>query len=315
MKVEDIKTICVVGAGFMGHGIAQTFAQKGYRVNMTTRREETLQQAQVKIKANVERMTENGLMSQDEARAVSSNLNATTDRAEAVKNADFVIETLKEDPNLKKQIFSEINGLCPKHAIFATNTSSISIADLAPSTGRADRFVGMHWWNPPHLMPLVEVFKGPQTSYEFAQITLELVNRLGRVPVTCKDNPGFLGVRIQAAILLESIRILEEGIASAEDIDTAVRMTLGLRLPIMGPLQIIDLGGMDTFYYAYDYLGKHLADRFIPPSLLKNNAEQGKLGIKTGEGFHSYTPEKIQEIVKKRDKWLIERVKEIYQQR
>jgi len=315
MKVEDIKTICVVGAGFMGHGIAQTFAQKGYQVNMTTRREETLQGALSKIKANVERMTESGLMSQDEARAVSSNLNATNDRAAAVKNADFIIETLKEDPPLKKQIFSEIKGLCPKHAIFATNTSSISIADLAPSTGRADRFVGMHWWNPPHLMPLVEVVKGPQTSDEFAQVAIDLVKRLGRIPVTCKDNPGFLGVRIQAAVILESIRILEEGIASAEDIDTAVKLTLGLRLPITGPLQIVDLGGMDTFYYAYDYLGKHLADRFIPPSQLKNNAEQGKLGIKTGEGFYSYTPEKIQEIVKKRDKWLIEKVKEIYQQK
>lgn len=315
MKAEDIKTVSVIGAGLMGHGIAQTFAQAGYQVNLTTRREETLRGALNKIRANVERMVENGLLSRDKAEAVFLNLKATNNRAEAVKDADFVIETVKEDPELKKELLSEIGAICPSHTIFATNTSSISLAELAPVTKRGDRFVGMHWWNPPDLMPLVEVLKGTESSDETVQLTVELTRRLGKVPVICKDNPGGLGVRIQAAVILESTRILDEGLASAEDIDTAVKLTLGLRLPVIGPLRIVDLGGMDTFFYAYDHLYKKLGERFKPPNILRRNAEEGKLGLKTNEGFYFYTPEKAEALAKERNRWLMRRAKEITEQK
>jgi len=307
--VEDIKIIVVVGAGIMGHGIAQVCAQAGYETKIVRRRPELLKQALDAIWANLQLLMERGVITSREADETLSRIKCETSLAEAVKDADFVIEAVTEDLNVKKNLFKELDILCQKHTVLATNTSSFSITEIASATNRQDKVVGTHWWNPPYLMPLVEVVKGERTSEETVKIARELMVRLGKVPVVCKDSPGFLGVRLQAALVIEAISMLEEGLATAEDIDTAVKMTLGFRLPILGPLQTVDLGGMDTFLYAYDYLYKTLGEKFKPPNLLRRKVELGELGIKTGKGFYDYKGKDIESIIKSRDEWLIEQLK------
>lgn len=310
MAIEDVKKIAVIGAGIMGHGITQVCAQAGYETSLTRKRVELLEEAIKEIKFNLKTFSEKGIIDQNEIEKILSRIRCETNVEEAVKNADFVIEAVVENMDVKKSIFKELDKLCPEHTILATNTSSFSITEIASVTGRPEKVVGMHWWNPPYLMPLIEIVKGQHTSLETIKITKQLVQNLKKMPVVCKDSPGFLGVRLQAAIVIEAISMLEEGLASAEDIDTAVKMTLGLRLPILGPLEIVDLGGMDTFLYAYDYLHKTLGEKFRPPGMLRRKVESKELGIKTGKGFYDYTGKSVASIIKRRNEWLIKQLKE-----
>jgi len=309
MVAKGIQKVAVVGAGIMGHGIAQVCAQAGYKTSIVRRRPELLQQALDEIKSNLQVLVEKDVITRKEVDEALSGIRCETSLAEAVRDADFVIEAVTEDLNLKKNLFKELDALCPKHTILATNTSSFSITEIASATTRQDKVVGTHWWNPPYLMPLVEIVQGKRTSDETVSTTKDFIAKLGKVPVICKDSPGFLGVRLQAALVIEAVSMLEEGLATAEDIDTAVKMTLGLRLPILGPLETVDLGGMDTFLYAYDYLYKTLGEKFKPPNLLKRKVELGELGIKTGKGFYDYKGKDIKSIIKRRDEWLIEQLK------
>ncbi|NHV97679.1 MAG: 3-hydroxyacyl-CoA dehydrogenase family protein [Thaumarchaeota archaeon] len=309
------KKVVVVGAGIMGPGIAQVCAQAGHETSIIRRRPALLQQTVEAIKSNLQMLINNGLISSQEASETLRRIKAETDLAEAAREADFIIEAIPEDMAAKKALFKELDQLCSSQTILASNTSSFSITEIASVTTRPDRVVGTHWWNPPHLMPLVEIIKGRQTSDETIKITKDFVAALGKIPVVCKDSPGFLGVRLQAALVLEAIRMLEEGLATAEDIDMAVKLTLGLRLPILGPLEIVDLGGMDTFLYAYSYLYNTLGERFKLPQLLKHKVESNELGIKTGKGFYTYTNEQIEAIVRRRDQWLIEQLKKLQSQR
>jgi 3-hydroxyacyl-CoA dehydrogenase len=309
MVAKGIQKVAVVGAGIMGHGIAQVCAQAGYETRIVRRRPELLQQALDEIKSNLQVLIENGIITSEEAAEALRRIKCETELAEAVKDADLVIEAVTEDMNVKKSLFKELDALCPKHAILATNTSSFSITEIASATTRQDKVVGTHWWNPPYLMPLVEIVKGKHTSDETVNTTKDFIAKLGKVPVICKDSPGFLGVRLQAALVIEAVSMLEEGLATAEDIDTAVKMTLGLRLPILGPLETVDLGGMDTFLYAYDYLYKTLGEKFKPPNLLRHKVELGDLGIKTGKGFYDYKGKSVESIIRRRDEWLIGQLK------
>lgn len=309
------KKVVVVGAGIMGPGIALVCAQAGHHTSILRRRPELLQQTIEAIKSNLQMLIDNGLISSQEASETLKRIEAKTDLAEAVKEADFVIEAIPEDMVAKKSLFKELDRLCSSQTILASNTSSFSITEIASVTNRPDRVVGTHWWNPPHLMPLVEIVKGKQTSEETVRIAKEFVSGLGKIPVVCKDSPGFLGVRLQAALVLEAIRMLEEGLATAEDIDMAVKLTLGLRLPILGPLEIVDLGGVDTFLYAYSYLYDTLGERFKLPQLLRRKVESNELGIKTGKGFYEYTKEQIEAKIRRRDQWLIEQLKKLQAQR
>ncbi|MEM3628339.1 MAG: 3-hydroxyacyl-CoA dehydrogenase family protein [Candidatus Bathyarchaeia archaeon] len=308
-KELGIQKVAVIGAGIMGHGIAQTCALSGYRTVITRRHRELFKETYDQIKSNLKILVDNGMITLNDAEKALSRIEFKETISEAAKDADFVIEAVIEDMDLKKGVFKELDDVCPKHTILASNTSSFSITELASVTSRPDKVVGTHWWNPPHLMPLVEIVKGKQTSQKTVEITKELIKNLGKVPVVCKDSPGFLGVRLQAALVIEAISMLEQGVATAEDIDTAVKMTLGLRLPILGPLEIVDLGGLDTFLYAYTYLYNTLGEKFKPPTLLKRKVEMNELGIKTGKGFYDYTGKSIKEIIKRRDEWLIEQLK------
>jgi len=304
-----IKKITVIGAGIMGHGIAQVCALAGYETMVTDKRKEIFKVAYDRIKSNLEIFVENGVIISEDVNDTLSKINFVESVADAAKDADFVIEAATENMTIKKEVFKELDGICPEHTIFASNTSSFSIAEIASVTNRQDRVVGTHWWNPPHIMPLVEIVKGRYTSDETVAITKELIRKLGKVPVVCKDSPGFLGVRLQAALVIEAISMLEEGLASAEDIDMTVKMTLGFRVPILGPLEIVDLGGMDTFLYAYDYLYKTLGEKFKPPNLLRRKVELGDLGIKTGKGFYDYKDKSVESIIRRRDEWLIGQLK------
>lgn len=309
MENLNIRKIAVIGAGIMGNGIAQTCALAGYRTTVTRKRKELFKETYERIKFSLETLIEKGIITKDDSDAALSNLEFKDNILEAARDADFVIESVVENMDVKKGIMKELDEICPGHTIIATNTSSFSITELASVTNRQDKVVGMHWWNPPHLMPLVEVVKGKNTSLETVNVTKNLALHLGKVPVICKDSPGFIGVRLQAALVIEAIKMLEEGLATAEDIDTAVKMTLGLRLPILGPLEIVDLGGMDTFLYAYDYLYSALGEKFKPPNLLRSKVESGELGIKTGKGFYNYEGRSIEAVLKRRDEWLIEQLK------
>jgi len=310
MKMEDIMQITVVGSGIMGHGIAHVCAQAGYQVTMVDIKQEILQLAIEKIKAELETLARNHVITKEHIEATLRRINYTTILRDTVESTDFVIEAVKEDIDLKKQIFKELDEHCPKHTILATNTSSFRITELASAINREDKVVGMHWWNPPYLMPLVEIIKGDKTSPETVELATRVTTKLGKKPVVCKDSPGFIGVRLQAAVFIEAISMLEQGLASAEDIDTAVKMTLGIRLPVIGPLETVDLGGLDTFLYAYDYLHRKLGDKFQSPDLLRQHVEEGKLGLKTGKGFYEYTTESSEALIKRRDEWILQHLKE-----
>jgi len=309
MEKEPVKKIVVIGTGIMGCGIAQVCAQAGYKTSITRKRIQLLQKAINEIKSNLQLLMENDVITKDEADDTLLNIDYKKSLTEVAKDADFVIEAVVENIELKKNIFKGLDTICPKHTIFATNTSSFSITDIASATNRQDKVVGMHWWNPPYLMPLVEIIKGEQTSSETINMIKELITRLGKVPVLCKDSPGFLGVRLQAALVIEAISILEERVASVEDVDMAVKMSLGFRVPILGPLETVDLGGMDTFFYAYNYLHKMLGERFRPPELLRHKMDKGDLGIKTGRGFYDYEGKSVESIKRQRDEWIITQLK------
>ncbi|MDH5816422.1 MAG: 3-hydroxyacyl-CoA dehydrogenase family protein [Candidatus Nezhaarchaeota archaeon] len=310
MKRINIKKVAVLGAGTMGHGIAQVCAQSGYETVMVDIKPEILVRALNNIRKNLEILVRKSLIRQDDIEKIVSRITTELSVSKAVKDVDLVIEAVVENFEVKKRVFKEVDDNAPSHAILSTNTSTISITELAKVTQRPQMVLGMHFWNPPHLMPLVEIVKTEYTLDEIVEAARTFVEGLGKVPVVCrKETPGYLGVRLQAAIVLEAIRMLEEGVASVEDIDTAVKMTLGLRYPLFGPLQVVDLGGVDIFYNAYEYLyAMTKEERFKPPKTLKELVEKGKLGIKSYEGFYKYTPEQVEGIVKLRDEWLIDQL-------
>jgi 3-hydroxybutyryl-CoA dehydrogenase len=306
----ETKKVVVLGAGTMGHGIAHVCARSGYETVMVDIKPEILARALDNIRKELELFVNKGLINRQEIEDIMSRISTELSIAKAVKDADFVIESVVEDFETKKSVFKEVDENAPFHAIIGTNTSTISIIELAKVTRRRQMVLGVHFWNPPHLMPLVEIVKTEFTSDEVIGATRKFIERIGKIPVLCKETPGYLGVRLQAAIFLEAVRMLEEGVASAEDIDTAVKMTLGLRYPMLGPLEVADLGGVDVFYHAINYLySVTKEERLKPPKTLKEMVEKGKLGIKTYEGFYKYTPEQVEKIVKFRDEWLIEQLR------
>ena len=303
--------IAVIGAGIMGSGIAQVCAQAGFETNIYDKYSTALQKVSDNIKRTLDLLVGNDLVQANEVDNILQRIHTTPTLNKATEDVDFVIEAIVEDISKKKSLFAELDDLCGKDTVLATNTSSFSISEVASATKGQERVVGMHWWNPPYLMPLIEIVKGGRTSEQTLEATRSLAMNLGKKPVVCKDSPGFLGVRLQAALVIEAIKILEEGLADVEDIDLAVRMSLGFRLPIIGPLQAVDLGGLDTFFYAYDYLREKLGDVYKPPDLLRDKVRKGDLGIKTGKGFYEHTTASAASLVERRDRWIMKRAKEL----
>ena len=283
----EIKKIGVLGAGVMGSGIAQVAAQSGFEVMMRDIADEFVQKGLKNIEASLSKGVEKGKVTPEEKEATLGRIKGTT-VLEDLKDVDFVIEAVIEDLELKKKVFKEMDELTRSEVILATNTSSMSITEIAASTSRPDKVVGMHFFNPVPLMRLVEVIKGLETSDETVDVTWGLAERLGKTPVLVKkDTPGFIVNRIMMPQLMEAIRIYEEGIASMEDIDKAVK--LGLNYP-MGPFELMDLTGLDISYFVNEYFRKELPQelKHVTPHALKAKVRAGKLGRKTGEGWYKY---------------------------
>ena len=285
--MATIKTIGVVGAGTMGNGIAQVAAQAGYDVIMSDIEDRFVQNGLKNIDKFLSRSVEKGKMTADDKNAVMGRIKGTT-KTEDMKDADLVVEVILEVMDLKKKVFKQLDEITKKDAILATNTSSMSITEIASATARPDKVVGMHFFNPVPLMRLVEVIRGIKTSDETVAATLELSKKLGKEPVEVKvDVPGFLANRLMIAVAIEAVRLYEEGIASKEDIDKAAK--LGLNYP-MGPFELMDLTGIDINYHVMDYFHKELPKelKWDPPLSIKNMVKAGVLGRKTGAGWYNY---------------------------
>lgn len=283
----EIKKLGVVGAGTMGNGIAQVAAQVGCEVVMRDIEDRFVQRGLDNIDKFLEKSVEKGKIKASEKVAVLGRIRGTTDLAD-LKDVDFVVEAVIEDIELKKKVFQELDGICRPEIVIASNTSSMSVTEIAAATKRPDKVCGMHFFNPVPLMRLVEVIRGYYTSDSTVEIATALAKRMGKVTVEVKkDSPGFVVNRIMTPHFLEAIKIVEEGIASIEDVDIAVKN--GLNYP-MGPFELMDLTGIDIAYFVIEYLYKELnkESKWVSPNLLKSMIRAGRLGRKTGGGWYDY---------------------------
>ncbi len=277
--------IFVLGAGTMGSGIVQAFAQTGYEVVMRDIEESFVQRGFGIISKNLERSVQKGKITEEEKKNIVSRITPTTDMSLA-KDADLIVEAAVENMSIKKKIFAELDGLCKPEAILATNTSSLSITDVASATKRPDKVIGMHFFNPVPVMKLVEVIKGIATSEETKNIIVEVSKKLGKDPVEVEEAPGFVVNRILVPMINEAVGILADNVASAEDIDLA--MKLGANHP-MGPLALADLIGIDVCLAIMEVLYAEFGDsKYRPHPLLRKMSRAGYLGKKSGKGFFDY---------------------------
>ncbi|MBC8420213.1 MAG: 3-hydroxybutyryl-CoA dehydrogenase [Proteobacteria bacterium] len=284
----EIKKIGVVGAGAMGNGIAQMAAQIGCEVVMRDIKDEFVQRGIKSIDRFLARSVEKGKMEAAEKDAILGRIKGTTDLS-LLKDVDFVIEAVIENLELKRSVFRELDELCSPEVILASNTSSMSLTEIAAATKRPEKVCGMHFFNPAPLMRLVEIIRGYSTNDETVKTTTELAKKMGKVTVEVKkDSPGFIVNRIMIPHMLEAIKIVEEGIASIEDVDTAVKN--GLNYP-MGPFELMDLTGIDIAYFVAEYFYKELnkESKWVSPNLLKTMIRANKLGRKTGGGWYEYS--------------------------
>jgi 3-hydroxybutyryl-CoA dehydrogenase len=311
MRAKDIKNIAVVGAGTMGYGIGLTFASKGYQVTLQDRDEEILGRAISRVKSDLETFVECGIASRDVIQITLANMATTTSLKEAVKDADFVTEAVTEDVEAKRAVFGELETYCTERTILASNTSSLILRDFTSQCRRRDRILIVHWVNPPHIAPVVEVVHCEGTSIETIGMVCSLLERAGKKPVRImKEIPGLIHNRILAGMIREVWALWEQGIASAEDIDLVVQGGFGLRLAANGPLANCDLGGLDIWYATEKQLFKEISDAHEPPERLVNMVKAGELGIKSGRGFFDYQNSPLgKEQIKERDRILISMLK------
>ncbi|MEZ5015773.1 MAG: 3-hydroxybutyryl-CoA dehydrogenase [Flavipsychrobacter sp.] len=286
--LDKIKVVTVIGSGQMGNGICHVFAQSGFNVHMMDINQAALDKAMVTIGKNMDRQVAKGKLSEEDKTAALGRIATFTDMAEAVKAADLVVEAATENVNLKLKIFEDLDKHSPASAILATNTSSISITKIAAKTSRPEKVIGMHFMNPVPVMKLVEIINGYATDKEVTNTVYELSKFIGKVPCVVNDYPGFIANRILMPMINEAILSLQEGVAGVEEIDTV--MKLGMAHP-MGPLQLADFIGLDTCLSILNVLHDGYGNpKYAPSTLLVNMVEAGKLGVKAGEGFYTYTP-------------------------
>lgn len=286
--LQKLKIVTVVGSGTMGNGICHVFAQCGFNVHMMDINQAAMDKAIATIGKNMDRQIAKSLLTEEAKAQALANISTYTDMAEAVKDADIVIEAASENIDLKIKIFQELDKLCPEHTILATNTSSISITRIASYTKRPGQVIGMHFMNPVPVMKLVEIINGYATDGQVTQTVYDLSAYLGKVPCVVNDYPGFISNRILMPLINEAILSLQEGVAGVEEIDTI--MKLGMAHP-MGPLQLADFIGLDTCYSIMNVLHMGFGNqKYAPATLLANMVQAGYLGVKSGEGFYKYTP-------------------------
>jgi 3-hydroxybutyryl-CoA dehydrogenase/5-formyl-3-hydroxy-2-methylpyridine 4-carboxylate dehydrogenase len=301
-----VKTVAVVGAGTMGPGIAATFARYGFTTRLSDVKPEQLEKAKGTIDFVYKTLTGGGFMTEADAQTGWSNLTITGDQVAAVKDADFVVETVPERLDIKQAVFTELEGQVREDTILASNTSGIPITKLGEAVKTPNRVVGMHWSNPPHVIPVIEVIRGAHTDQATIDATNRVVERIGMVPAEVKrDIPGFVENRILYAIMREALHLLDEGVASAEDIDKITKWGIGYKLAVIGPLELLDVAGLDIYTAVASYLNKDLSNESGISSTVTSKVEQGKLGLKTQGGLFEYTPEKIQQLQQQRGRLLL----------
>ena len=282
-----MKNITVIGAGTMGNGIAHTFAQKNFNVNLVDISSDSLERAIATIGKNLDRMVKKEKINESEKANTLANINTYTDITIGVKGADLVVEAATENIDLKLKIFKQLDDICDANTLLATNTSSISITKIAAVTARPSQVIGMHFMNPVPVMKLVEVIRGYATSNEVTQRVMEMSRTLGKSPVEVNDYPGFVANRILMPMINESIETLFQGVAGVEEIDTV--MMLGMAHP-MGPLHLADFIGLDVCLSILEVMHDGFGNpKYAPNPLLVNMVMAGKLGIKSGEGFYDYS--------------------------
>lgn len=292
-----MKNITVIGAGTMGNGIAHVFAQKDFNVHLVDISQEALDRAVATIEKNLDRMVAKEKITTDNKKSTLANITTFTSIDDAIKNADLIVEAATENVDLKMKIFRELDEKAPENTILATNTSSISITQIAAETKRADKVIGMHFMNPVPIMKLVEVIRGYNTSDDVTDRIMEMSKNLGKVPVEVNDYPGFIANRILMPMINEAIYSLYEDVAGVEEIDTV--MKLGMAHP-MGPLQLADFIGLDVCLSILNVLYDGFKNpKYAPCPLLVNMVMAGKKGVKSGEGFYDYSESRKAEKVAK----------------
>lgn len=303
-KAKGMGRVLVVGAGTMGHGIAMVFAMHGYEVHLMDISSEALEKALQLIQNNLFTLKEEGFIRARTIKETLSRIHPTTD-LEAGAEADLVLEAISENPKAKRKLFQSLDSLCPPRTIFASNTSYLNVFPYL-KTDRAKRMIITHWWAPPHLIPLVDVVGGPQTSSKTIRTVQEILRSLGKEPVLMKKFiPGYIVNRLQRAMAREIFYLLDEGFASAEEIDRAVKNSIGLRIPVVGVVGRYDFTGLDLALSFEENPSIHLVSKDRKPRTLIRLVKQGRLGVKTGKGFYDYSHRSTAEVMRERDRKLI----------
>ena len=300
MKIEDVRTIAVLGAGTMGHGIAQEFALAGYRVRLHDVSDEKLEKANDSIRDNLHMLSGIGLITQEHMQVAFGNLSVSTVLEATVAEADVIIEAVFEDLQLKREIFRSVDQMCGKHAILASNTSTFLPSTLASATHRPDKVLVAHYFNPPYLLPLVEIVRHERTSEETVLAMYDLLKKVGKSPVIVqKEAPGFIGNRLQAALFREALSIVRQGIASPHDVDAVIKNGFGRRLAAAGVFEIWEIAGWDLILAICENLFPSLESSADVSPILRAMVERGELGTKTGKGFYEWTPASVLVLKKK----------------
>lgn len=309
-KNKDIERAVVIGSGQMGPGIAYTLASTGCRVTIFGRTTGSVERGMKDFNSALESLSGVGCIKRDKAREICARVSGTTQLEKSVADAGLVIESIAEDLQIKQELFGRLESMCPVDTILTSNTSGLPVGHLAEFLEHPGRFAVTHFWNPPHLMPLVEIVKGEKTSPETMETLVTLMKEAGKKPVSVlKDTPGQLGNRLFHALIREAIYMVQEGIASVEDVDSAVKHGLGRRFPVYGPLEHQDVAGLDTVFAIQSYLCRALCRDKEPSPVLRGKVANGDLGVKSGRGFYDWHTRDIDAVIKKRDTFLLELLK------
>ncbi|MES1041835.1 MULTISPECIES: 3-hydroxyacyl-CoA dehydrogenase family protein [Peribacillus] len=298
-----IKKIAIIGSGVMGSGIAQSFAVSGYIVAINDIKEELLHRAQNRISENLSLLIEEGGLTDQEKQVALAHITYSVDLEGAVRDADFIIEAIPEVIELKLNLYEQMEEIIKPDAIVASNTSTFPISQLMEKASFADRMVITHFFNPGHLVPLVEIVQHDETKPEIVKTTMELMRKIGKSPILLKKEiAGFIANRLQTALMREAFYLLKEDIANAEDIDTAITAGPGFRWAFTGPIEIADFGGLDTWQRVFDNVSPVLDQSKEAPDLIRDLVAEGKLGTKSGEGIFTYEQSTVSQKINERDR-------------
>jgi 3-hydroxybutyryl-CoA dehydrogenase len=302
----NLKKVAICGSGLMGSGIATVFASNGYTVGIYSV-EDSEMDVRKKVESNLGIFLEQDVITSEKVKEIVSRLKVSDSLEEAVEDVGLVIECVPENMNLKQNLFERLDFICDPQVILATNTSVMSITEIASKAQLKERVIGTHFWNPAFFIPLVEVVRTEQTSGEVIERTMEILKEIGKHPIRVnKDVPGFVANRLQHALWREALSIVENGIADAETVDEAIKYSFGMRLPVLAPMENVDMVGTDLTLAIHQYILKHLENSTEPSPLLIEKVEKGELGFKTGKGYLEWSPEEISQSIRKLNQYLLD---------